>query len=76
MATPGRDGREHAGGVEVLGDQERAEGGDRSQRGFDEMIVRGSGDDDRGEADDEPDEKAAAGDDDKGARNRERTAGG
>ena len=60
----------------MLGDQERAEGGDRAQRGFDEMIVRGSGEGDRGEADDEPDQEPSACDDDKGARNRERTAGG
>ena len=37
----------------VLGDEERAEGGDRRQRGFDEMIVRGSGDEHRRDADDE-----------------------
>ena len=71
-----RDRREHAGSMKVLGDEERAEGGDRGQRRLDEMIVGGSGDEHRREADDEPDQQPAAGDGDKGADDCERTARG
>ena len=48
----------------MLGDQERAEGGDHGQRRLDQMIVRGSRDHDRNQSDAEPGGKAAAGDDD------------
>ena len=48
----------------MLGDQERAEGGDRGQRGFDQMIVGGARDHDRDQSDRESGGKPAPGDDD------------
>ena len=58
----------------MRGDEKRAEGGDRGQRRLDQMIVGGSSDEHRYEPDNKSDEKAAAGDDDKCARDREWTA--
>ena len=57
---PGRHGRKHPRSADPLGDQERAERGDRGHRGFDDVIVRGPGDRHGPEADDEPDRDAAA----------------
>ena len=68
----GGDARQHARGAEMLGDQERAEGGDHGQRRLDQMILGGSRDHDRDQPDAEPGGEAAAGDDGKRREDGER----
>ena len=56
----------------MLGDQERPERGDHSQRRLDEMILGGSHDHDGDQPDAEPRGQAAAGDDGEGCEDGER----
>ena len=55
-----------------LGDQERAIGGDRGQRGLDEMVAGAPGEQDRDSGDDEADDDPAAADQQRLAENAER----
>jgi hypothetical protein len=62
--------------MNALGDQERAEGGDRGQSRLDQVIVRRTRERDRDETYEKPDHKPPARDEGKRARNRQRAASG